>query len=89
MEGGGVKEESTGGIGDFADMNVLLDSTQEVLFSYKKKWCYEGERRLGLTNICNPRLHSAKEEVIRFMGLVDIRVVVDHPSQLDGGKVGG
>jgi hypothetical protein len=23
------------------------------------------------------------------VGLVDIRIVVDHPSQLDGGKVGG
>ena len=28
MEGGGVKEKRTGGVGDFADM----DSTQEILF---------------------------------------------------------
>jgi len=40
------------------------------------------------TNICNPRLDSAEEEIIHIMGLVDSRVVVDHPSQLDGGKIG-
>lgn len=87
MEGRGVKEESTRGIGNFADMDILLDSTQEVLFLYKDG--VTREKEVVLTNICNPRLDSAKEEVIRFMGLVNIRVVVDHPSQLDGGKVGG
>ena len=87
MEGRGVKEKSTRGIGNFADMDILLDSTQEVLFLYKDG--VTREKEVVLTNICNPRLDSAKEEVIRFMGLVNIRVVVDHPSQLDGGKVGG
>jgi len=32
LEGGGVEEESTGGVGDFADVDVILDSTQEILF---------------------------------------------------------
>lgn len=41
------------------------------------------------THVCNPRLHRTEKEFIGVVGSLDIGVVVDHPSQLDGGEVSG
>jgi hypothetical protein len=41
-----------------------------------------------MTYIDQPRVNRAKAEVVAFVRVVYFFVVINHPAELDGGKVG-